>query len=85
MYSVGKGNRDASRLVPGKDTGSNGKEQLLTVLGKSAVLRDWRRDGKAVSVAERSGSAGICSAIDEQGDPDDRRAGIRREGQQGVR
>jgi hypothetical protein len=85
VHSIGKGNRDASRSVPGEDTGSDGEEQLPTVLGKLEVLRDRRRDRQAVSVAERGGAAGIRSAVDEQGDAGDRRAGVRRAGRRGVR
>jgi hypothetical protein len=66
MHSIGKGVRDASRSVLSEDAGLDSKEQLLVVLGKSAVLRDRGRDRQVVSVAKRSSTSGICSTANSK-------------------
>ena len=84
MHSMGEGVRDASGSVPSEDAGPDGEEQLSTVLGESAVLRDGGRDGQAVSVAERSGTAGICSTADSKWDPGNGRARVYRDRRRGI-
>lgn len=84
VHSIGEGIRDASGSVPSEDAGPDGEEQLSKVPGKLAVLRNGGRDGQAVSVAERSGAAGICSTADSKWDPGDGRAGIFRDRRRGI-
>jgi hypothetical protein len=64
MHSIGKGVRDASRLVLSKDVGLDSKKQLLAVLGKLAVLRNRGRDRQVVLVAKYSSTSSIYSTAD---------------------